>query len=68
MKKQTIETRVEELEREVWKKLNEYFPTTTVSTCFELNQRSKALVLIMLSKELGVQGHADYIRKKGGKK
>ena len=43
---------------------NTYFPKTNVSTDAELNLRSKALVILMMSKELGVQGHADNIKSK----
>jgi len=49
---------------EVWDKFNEYFPKTEISTEKELQLRSKALVILLLAKELGVQGHIDNIKQK----
>ena len=55
---------IKEMEIELWKMFNMYFPKTSSSTDKELNQRSRALVILMMAKELGVQGHADHIKSK----
>ena len=59
-----VSEHIKEMEIELWKMFNTYFPKTNVSTDAELNLRSKALVILMMSKELGVQGHADNIKSK----
>ena len=59
--------RIIELEKEVWDKFNEYFPKTKISTQKELQLRSKALVILIMAKELGVQGHADNIKQNNQK-
>ena len=57
-----ISDKVKELEKQVWDRLNEYFPKGGSQK--EESLRAKALVLITLSKEMGVQGHADHIKSK----
>ena len=53
---------VEELEKQVWERLNEYFPKGGSGE--SERQRSKALVLITMAKEMGVQGHAERLKNK----
>ena len=53
-----VSKHVTKLEYELQDKLEEYFPKGCTK------YRGKALVLIAMAKELGVQGHADYIKSK----
>ena len=53
-----VNKQVQKLESDLWDKLEEYFPKG------ESKERGKAIVLIALAKEMGVQGHADYIKTK----
>jgi len=49
---------VQELEEQVWDKLEEYFPKG------KHKDRGKAMVLIALAKEMGVKGHIEHLKKK----
>ncbi len=42
------------MEKRLVEQIDEYFPMN-----FEENGRSKALILVSMAKDLGVQGHAD---------
>lgn len=51
-----------ELEHKIWDLLEEYFPKG------KHKDRGKVLVLIALSKELGVQGHVDLLKQRNASK
>lgn len=57
-----VSEHIEEIEREVWARFNEYFPDDGTEIGKRL--RSKALVILIMAKEMGVQGHADNIKSK----
>ena len=53
-----------ELENKLRNQINEWFPETEAPN----NTRNKVLVIAMMGKELGVQGHADNIKQKNDAK
>jgi len=55
--------KLKEMEKEVWAKFNEYFPEGKTPQDPNTLLRSRALAILMMAKEMGVQGHADHIRK-----
>lgn len=57
-----VSEHIKEIEKEVWAKFNEYFPEG--GSPVDQNNRSKALVILIMAKEMGVQGHADHIKFK----
>ncbi len=59
-----VSEHIKEIEREVWSKFNEYFPEGKLPFDRESTLRSKALVILIMAKEVGVQGHAYHIKLK----
>ena len=57
-----VSEEVKKIEKEVFAKLNEYFPKGGSPTDKKL--RARALVILMMAKEMGVQGHADAVEQR----